>query len=383
MSKVYDYIIVGAGCAGLGLAYRMSTDQYFSDKSILIIEPDEKNKNDRTWSYWSKTEEFYNQWAKKSWSKIAFKSTESQNPKAIAPYKYFTITGEEYYRQTLAQIRKNKNITWLKDEALDLDLQENLTKVTLKSRNQVHGKYCFDSRIESHDYSQSNFVWQHFKGWVVESEEAYFDDSTALFMDFSTPQENDTRFFYLLPYSKNKALIELAIFSNDVLSSTNYDILLKEYINTNHPNLNYKITEEEYNKIPMTDFQFPKSKGPNHMFIGSASGMVKASSGYAFKRIQDQSNMIIDALKTNRNPINATEQIANKKFRILDGTLLNVILEKRLTGKQVFVQLLERNKITTVFDFLNQESTWLQELKIMSSLPTLPFLKSFIKILGK
>jgi len=93
--------------------------------------------------------------------------------------------------------------------------------------------------------------------------------------------------------------------------------------------------------------------------------------------------MIIDALKTNRNPINATEQIANKKFRILDGTLLNVILEKRLTGKQVFVQLLERNKITTVFDFLNQESTWLQELKIMSSLPTLPFLKSFIKILGK
>jgi len=119
------------------------------------------------------------------------------------------------------------------------------------------------------------------------------------------------------------------------------------------------------------------------MFIGTSSGMVKASSGYAFKRIQDQSSLIIQALKTNQNPIKATEKIANKKFRILDGTLLNVILEKRLTGKEVFVKLLERNKISTVFDFLNQESTWLQELKIMSSLPTLPFLKSFIKVLKK
>jgi len=383
MSKIYDYIIVGAGCAGLGLAYRMSTDKFFADKSLLIIEPDDKDKNDRTWSYWSKTDEFYNDWAKKSWSKIAFKSTDVQNPKVISPYKYFTITGEDYYRRTLTQIRKNKNITWLKDEVVNLELNLDLTKVTLKSQDQIEGKYLFDSRIESNDYSDSNFVWQHFKGWVVESEDSYFDDTTALFMDFSIPQENDTRFFYLLPYSKKQALIELAIFSNDVLSSEGYNVLLENYINNNHPNLKYKIVEEEYNKIPMTDFKFPSSLGNNHMFIGAASGMVKASSGYAFKRIQDQSDLIIKLVKENKNPIASTKKIATRKFRILDGTLLNVILEKRRTGKEVFVKLLNRNKITTVFDFLNQESSWLQELKIMTSLPTIPFLKSFMSVLRK
>jgi len=383
MSKIYDYIIVGAGCAGLGLAYRMATDAHFNNKEILLIEPDDKNKNDRTWSYWSKTDEFYNQWSKKSWNKIAFKSQETQKPKTIAPYKYFTIEGSEYYDRTLTQIKKNKNITWLKDEVINLELNNDLTKVRLISQKLIEGRYCFDSRVQSHDYSKSNFVWQHFKGWVVETEEGYFDDSTALFMDFSVAQGNETRFFYLLPYSKKQALIELAIFSNDILSSKDYDDLLNEYISKNHPNLKYNVVEEEYNKIPMTDFQFPTSLGANHMFIGTASGMVKASSGYAFKRIQDQSSLIIAALKENKNPISATKKIASKKFRILDGTLLNVILKKRLTGKEVFVKLLERNKIKTVFDFLNQESTWLQELKIMSSLPTLPFLKSFIKVLRK
>lgn len=384
MNKIYDYIIVGAGCAGLSLAYRMSLDSFFADKQILLIEPDDKNKNDRTWSYWSKTDEFYNQWACKSWDKISFKSQSSDQPKSISPYKYFTIKGEDFYRHTLTQIKSSQNIHWLKDELIDLNLTSDTAQIKLKSNQSIEGKYCFDSRmLGTHDFSQSNFVWQHFKGWVIETEEAYFDDSTALFMDFSTPQEDDTRFFYLLPYSKTEALIELAIFSNDVASSEDYDVLLKNYIDKNHADLKYSILEEEYNKIPMTDFEFPTNEGPNHMFIGSASGMVKASSGYAFKRIQDQSSFIIQALKANENPISATTKIANKKFRVLDGTLLNVILEKRLTGKEVFVRLLERNKIATVFDFLNQQSSWLQELKIMSSLPTLPFLKSFISVLRK
>lgn len=384
MSKIYDYIIVGAGCAGLSLAYRMSMDSHFKNKEILLIEPNDKNKNDRTWSYWSKENHFYNQWANKSWNNISFRKQNSENPKPISPYKYFTIKGEDFYRHTLAQIKSCKNIEWVKDEATTIELDTNIARIKLKSNQNVEGKYCFDSRVmESYDYSKSNFVWQHFKGWLVETEDQYFDDSTALFMDFSVPQEGETRFFYLLPYSQKQALIELAIFSNDVLSSEAYDILLDNYIKNNHPNLNYKIAEEEYNKIPMTDFKFPLSKGPNHMFIGTASGMVKASSGYAFKRIQDQSSLIIEALKSNKNPISATQKIANKKFRVLDGTLLDVILKGRLSGKEVFTKLLERNKITTVFDFLNQESSWLQELKIMTSLPTFPFLKSFIKVLKK
>ena len=60
MSKKYDYIILGSGLSGLLSAYRMANDPWFDDKSILIIDKEIKNKNDRTWCFWEEpNSEFY------------------------------------------------------------------------------------------------------------------------------------------------------------------------------------------------------------------------------------------------------------------------------------------------------------------------------------
>ena len=40
----YDYIIIGAGASGLMMAYRMSKDSFFDDKSILILDKEQKTK---------------------------------------------------------------------------------------------------------------------------------------------------------------------------------------------------------------------------------------------------------------------------------------------------------------------------------------------------
>ncbi|MBK7636072.1 MAG: lycopene cyclase, partial [Saprospiraceae bacterium] len=50
----YDFIIAGSGAAGMLTAYFMIRDPYFDSKSILIIDRDVKNQNDRTWCYWEK-----------------------------------------------------------------------------------------------------------------------------------------------------------------------------------------------------------------------------------------------------------------------------------------------------------------------------------------
>ena len=49
--KYYDYIITGAGAAGLMLAFRLSKDSFFDRKSILIIDPIKRITEDRTWSF--------------------------------------------------------------------------------------------------------------------------------------------------------------------------------------------------------------------------------------------------------------------------------------------------------------------------------------------
>ena len=50
--KYYDYIITGAGAAGLMLAYRLAKDSFFDQKSILILDPIKRSTDDRTWSFW-------------------------------------------------------------------------------------------------------------------------------------------------------------------------------------------------------------------------------------------------------------------------------------------------------------------------------------------
>ena len=48
----YDYIIAGTGCAGLSLAVHMIQSGRFGNKKILLVDRDEKQKNDRTWCFW-------------------------------------------------------------------------------------------------------------------------------------------------------------------------------------------------------------------------------------------------------------------------------------------------------------------------------------------
>jgi lycopene beta-cyclase len=51
--KKYDYIIAGMGCAGLSLAMQLKRSSLNFSK-VLLIDKDLKNKNDRTWCFWTK-----------------------------------------------------------------------------------------------------------------------------------------------------------------------------------------------------------------------------------------------------------------------------------------------------------------------------------------
>jgi lycopene beta-cyclase len=48
---MYDYLITGAGAAGLSLAYHLNQSG-LSDKRILLIDRAPKTSNDRTWCFW-------------------------------------------------------------------------------------------------------------------------------------------------------------------------------------------------------------------------------------------------------------------------------------------------------------------------------------------
>ena len=74
-------------------------------------------------------------------------------------------------------------------------------------------------------------LWQHFQGVEIETSKNIFDEEIINLMDFNCDQRNDVHFFYTLPFSKNKALVETTWLSNlENHSLKDYDLQLENYI---------------------------------------------------------------------------------------------------------------------------------------------------------
>jgi len=95
-------------------------------------------------------------------------------------------------------------------------------------------------------------LWQHFQGIEIETPKNIFDEEIINLMDFNCDQRNDVHFFYTLPFSKNKALIETTWLSAlEDQSLMDYDLQLENYIKNNLGIKNYKINFTEIGAIPL------------------------------------------------------------------------------------------------------------------------------------
>src|SRR5687768_8984639 len=107
----FDYIITGAGCAGLSLLVRLIQSGQFAHKKILLVDKEAKNKNDRTWCFWEVGEGFFDAIVYKRWDKLWFHSHYLSRQLALAPYAYKLIRGIDFYQYCFKLIQAQPNVT--------------------------------------------------------------------------------------------------------------------------------------------------------------------------------------------------------------------------------------------------------------------------------
>ena len=112
--------------------------------------------------------------------------------------------------------------------------------------------------------------------------------------------------------------------------------------------------------------------------IGTAGGQTKASTGYTFRFIQKQSEQIINTLLKEEQPW-LFKNHSPKRFSWYDSTLLNILTHNKLPGSIIFTELFRKNKISDVLQFLDNETRFLQEMKIITVLPKGVFIKAAVK----
>ena len=373
----YDYIIVGAGAAGLNLALAMNSDAFFENKSILILDKDEKNENDRTWSFWEKGNGKWDHLVSKTWKKGILKANNETITLDLKKYTYKTLRSSDFYAFAKKHLRK-ANFTW-KTEKVQKILQSDESAIVSTEKTKYEANYVFDSRIpESYSLKDNSYlnIAQHFKGWFIETKTPVFDDSKFTMMDYDLKDGESTSFTYILPFSPTLALVEFTYFSPDLVSESTYDHFLEKYISQNLKIKDYKIQETEKGIIPMTNFSFENFNQKNIIKIGTGGGWVKASSGYSFKNCERKSQSIIKFLKSNRD---FYKDSSPNKYQHYDKIFLEVLTKENAFGEELFYRMYKNNSIQTIFRFLDEKSSFQEDLKIILNLSSSPFIKGFLR----
>lgn len=375
----YNYIIVGNGLAGLQLALALSKDAFFKDKQIALIDPSTKTTNDKTWSFWETGIGKWDSITYQKWQKANVITSKKNINLNLAPYTYKTIRALDFYTEAKAQLSQQKNIHFLVEQVTSIT--ENDTVLVTTEANNYIVNHVFDSRItdaikvELNDYIS---ITQHFKGWVIKTETDCFEDDTVTMMDYRLKDGNQTTFNYVLPFSKREALVEFTYFTEKVVEEEVYNSYLKKYIKDYLKIDNYQIIETEMGQIPMTNFTFDKYNTEKVTKIGTAGGWVKGSTGYSFKHTEKKVDTVIANLKANQTP---SKGLFKTKYKFYDKVFLKVLKDENHKGEWIFQQFYNKNDIQTMFRFLDEESSFKEELKVMLSLFSWSFIKAFFKTL--
>lgn len=363
METSYDYIIAGAGAAGLMLAAEMNRDPFFANKKIMLIDQDTKQSNDRTWCFWEELE-LANKHADivfHTWKNILVKDAKQNIQLDLSPMKYQMVRGKEFYEMMLAEIRKSENIKMVVEKVTNIIQKSSGAEVVCNLQSYM-AKHVFTSIfdiskvIPNHGFPYLN---QHFIGWFIKTDVDIFDPTTATFMDFSVPQNGNTRFMYVLPFSKTEALIEYTLFSKDLLSDIEYTNAIEKYI-AEQGIKNYTITETERGVIPMTTYPFDISNTQNITYIGTAGGWTKACTGYTFYNNTKYIPQLSTAIKKGKFTVNL-----KGRHRWYDHVMLSVLQNNNHLGSSLFTNMFLRNDVRTILKFLDGSTNLMEEISIM------------------
>ena len=351
--KEFNYVIIGGGCAGLSLAYELEIHEKLKDKTLAIIEPRKEYKRDKTWSFWKVAPHNFDDCVKKNWENFSINIPGKTNYLECKNFPYQSIDSGLFYEKIKNKLKKNENIFFFKNIE-EINKQNSLVFNSVPNIKKNHLN-----------------LWQHFCGVEIKTDNDIFDEKIFNLMDFDCEQRESVHFFYTLPYTKNRALVETTWLSkmNDN-SQKDYENQINNYIKKNLKIKNYEITYKEEGAIPLF---YPLNKNEkNKINIGTAGGMTRLSTGYTFLNIQEHSKYIRENID---NISNAKKFEINRKYQFLDEIFLRVLEKNPEKMSDIFFRMFKTSP-KTVIKFLSNKSNFLEDLRIIFKMPKLIFIKA-------
>lgn len=373
----YDIIIAGGGLSGLSLAWYLARGGY--DGKVLIVDSVFAPTNDKTWCFWTNKDPYFREVVYKKWKKTWVSVLDYSTFRYLSEYSYYCIRSGDFREYVLTELKKHKNFDLLEENILDLTSNKNKAVLLTKNGDSYLANHIFQSVMKPKGLDSSSVKYplkQHFLGWEISTHEPAFDPETFTIMDFDNDFRPGVGFMYVLPFTQQRALLEFTVFSENVLDKKQYKKKIKHYLyhqfglDKDH----YTIQRKEFGVIPMEDRPYLPFYENNIINLGSVGGQTKPSTGYTFSSIQDYTSKLAHNLIQGFDPLPPTP--SKFKYRYYDLLLLHILSNSSSESLEVFRSLFKKNNFDEIFRFLGEETNFRQDLKIMSSVPYIPFFKA-------
>ena len=371
---IVDFTFIGMGASNCLILKSLIEHGQLKHKNIAIIESDSKTTNDKTYCFWATPDESIIGELKPlishQYQAIEINQLPKQN---IIKQPYFYIKSIDLYNYAAELILKSQ-IPIFRNEVKDLKYKDGIASI-ITSESIIFSHYVFDSRPPSFSDLKKNDLYlnQSFYGLHVKCEKAVFNEETFQMMNFNVDQNEFTQFNYILPFSPYEALIELTRFGTKKIDNAYAkSILTDKILNDFGP---FEILDEETGCIPMTTYLTEANEHPTILNTGARANLIKPSTGYGFKNMFEFSKIVTHRLAS--GDLNNFNQIAlpsKNRFKFYDYLLLFILIKWPYLGKSIFSTLFKKQNIKTVFAFLDEKTSLLQEMKIFAKLPFKHFL---------
>ncbi|MCC6876130.1 MAG: hypothetical protein IT378_17615 [Sandaracinaceae bacterium] len=376
--ELADFVIAGAGAAGLSLALALM-DSELAGRRVLLIDRDVKDDDDRTFSFWTERPEAFERYPSSHFPRLEVAWNGGRTIAEPVRHRYLTIRSLPFYRTSFDALLAHDNVRFVCDSIVSIEERDGWVEVVGR-RGRYRGRFAFDSRFELRalrvDEPRYQRSEQRFFGWLIETPDDRFDPSTMTFFDFRGASPGSVCFFYVLPYSRRLALVEHVAIDR-AADQESLGAYVREVLGITQ----FKLRDRELGASPLTDQPWPRRGGKRILRIGIPGGQLKASTGYGFLRMQADARAIVRSLAAHGHPFDLPRgsRLFARLYEWLDAILLVVMRHEPAQIERIFAALFAKSPVDRVLAFLEERASLADILGLVITLPPWPFARAMLR----
>ncbi|GGU76905.1 lycopene cyclase family protein [Lentzea flava] len=358
-------VIAGGGLSGLSLAAHLAVADH--RHPVVVVDDGSRPLAERTWASWSDRPGLLDAAACRWFDRIRVHVSGETRVLRLGRYRYRVVRGGDLAAVAGRFTAPLRHFTTLRGHVDGVE-QDGV----VVDGQHLRATWVFDSVIGPAVVPPVDACLA-FRGWYVRSERAAFDAEIPTLFDFRTAQVGGASFVYVLPFDAHHALVEHTSFTapgvveNGVAQGEALGEYLTEVVRTG----GHEVERAEHAVLPLRSRPVSRWNG-SVVAIGAEAGLLKASTGFAYQRIQRDSAAIAESLHRHGHPFDVP--VPPARFRMFDGVLLDVVRREPAQLERAFGALFRHRTAEPALRFLDEASSMPQEWQLFAGMPAATYL---------